>query len=581
LSIFGASNQYADSSLTSSTTYQYRCRAVDTTERASEYSYSGGTTSAGAANQAPVWQSPINLSLQQGSSVSIAGYASDPEGDQLTFAKVSSSPSAANIVLVSGPGVLSCTAACPVDVYTLTVSANDGALSTNGTITLTVTAASTGTNFDITTGTSNYDAAAAGVQPGDTITILRGSGTRSPLLIRNVAGTLAAPITIRGDTNGVVTIRRAAPVGGGFVFELRNCHHFVLDGYRASATKGCGIKVTYATSAGATKDNPSAFVQFSGNPYTASSGLTPSDDFTCRYIEVAGGWPTYAVGSCIGIQINQSGYLAANFPGQYIENCIFEHNYVHDCHGEGMYLGPNAYDLRVPLRNITVRYNWCQGMGREGMQCKSWFSGTNAVYGNTVIGNGLSGDTADCTGISMLSSVADVHDNWVQDSGHNGINFYTDRFPPATDYPSFTCNVYNNVVINAGVLGTGNDEGIVANASSTAGMTDLIVHIYSNTVVDCNGNGIQIATNAGAGWVRNNISLGNGTAISINGASSQTGNLTGTAPATYLNADYTLKAAYAVTGGSYAPYTSEASPTGTSAINQAARSSPDVGAYDF
>ena len=87
LSIFGASNQYADSSLTASTAYQYRCRAVDTTERASEYSYSGGTTSAGAANQAPVWQSPINLSLQQGSSVSIAGYASDPEGDQLKIGR--------------------------------------------------------------------------------------------------------------------------------------------------------------------------------------------------------------------------------------------------------------------------------------------------------------------------------------------------------------------------------------------------------------------------------------------------------------------------------------------------------------
>lgn len=540
----------------------------------------GTATITTTGNEAPVFSvSPPTASLPS-TGGTIQFTATDPEGATITY----SLSARAGFSINTSTGLVTVTSAAAGSTGNITVTASDGVLSTTVTCNVTVAAVTSGATVIIPTTTSNYNAAA--LLPGDVIQIARGSGTRGPLVIRNILGTAANPIRIIGDPAGVVTIRRGGPSSSGFVFELRNCRYFVLDGYRASATKGCGIKVMYATPNLPTKDNPSAFVQFSGNTYTAGGGLEVSRDFTCRYIEVDGGYSTYASGSCIGIQINQSGYLAANFPGQYISNCIFEHNYVHDCHGEGFYIGPNAYDLRVPLRNITVRYNWAQGMGREGMQCKSWYSGTNAIYGNTVIGNGLSGDTSDCSGISAISSVCDIHDNWVEDSGHNGIQLYTDDYPPATDYSEFVCDVYNNVVINAGVLNVGNDEGIVANAASTPGMVDLIMHAYSNTVVNCRGNGIQIASNAGNGWVRNNIALANGTNIAINAGSTQTYNLTGTTVSTYLNPDYTLKAAQLATGTlgtDIARYDSEASATGTSAINQVLRVSgaADRGAYEY
>ena len=150
LNIFGAGNQYPDTGLSASTAYQYRCRAVDTTERASEYSYAGGTTSGAAVNQAPVWSGPVSLTLLPTESASIVEYCVDPEGDNVLFAKVSSTPSAANIVTVSGPGVVSVSLDCPADTYVLTVSGSDGLLSANGTVTVNVPAQDIGTPINFT-----------------------------------------------------------------------------------------------------------------------------------------------------------------------------------------------------------------------------------------------------------------------------------------------------------------------------------------------------------------------------------------------------------------------------------------------
>lgn len=533
ISIFGASNQYADTSLTASTAYQYRCRAVDTTERASEYSYSSGTTSSGVANQAPVWTSPINLSLQQGSSVSIASYASDPEGDQLTFAKVASDPNAANIVLVSGPGVLSCTAACPVDVYTLTVSASDGALSTNGTITLTVTAASTGTNWDITTGTSTYDATQ--VQPGDTITILRGAGTRTPLLIRNVAGTLAAPITIRGDQSGVVTIRRSAPQqNGGFVLEFQNCRHFTVNGYLASGTRNCGIKVMYATGASSgNKDNPSMWVKFSGAS-TLTSAYTACNNFTVKYVHVDGGYPTYStLGSAFYSNDLRFKKSNSNYNGLFQEDIVFEYNYVQRAFAQGFYVGPNWVEDSIPLKNITVRYNQIEDTGGTGISGKNWWEGTNAIHGNVILRSGQNLTNSNSrNGLSITSGTGSIYNNWVEDNGADnttapglaqGIRNGTDDGPPTTavagysTYSSFSCDIYNNVVINAA------EEGIVINRET--GTTPVAPTIFNNTVLDCGTGGIKVTAGDG-GFVRNNIVLNSSTAVTLGGTTTAANNLT-------------------------------------------------------
>jgi parallel beta-helix repeat protein len=519
LSIFGAGMAYPDSGLSASTAYQYRARAVDTTERASEYSYSSGTTSSGVANQAPVWTSPINLSLQQGSSVSIAGYASDPEGDQLTFAKVSSSPSAANIVLISGPGVMTATAACPAGVYVLTVEASDGALATNGTITLTVTAASTGTNFDIATGVPTFDAATAGVRPGDTITVLRGTGTRGPLKITGISGTLANPITVRGDTSGVVTIRRSAGLSSGFVFHLDNPRYCVVDGYLASASRGCGIKVMSATNTATNKDNPASWLQVGGR-FT---------DVRVRYVEVDGGYPTKSDRG-VGIQCKDGTITRQANPGDWRENMVVEYCYVHDTGNSAMYLGGNYVANELPWKNATVRYNTIANIGNAGITAKCWWDGTNLIHNNSIDTTGtFPVNPNQRCGISVMSGTADLYNNTILDASAggndqtpNGVQCFTDIGPLAgvTEtgygaYTTFVVRAYNNVIARAA------DKGL--NANKNGSCTPVEPYFYNNTVVSCGGIGISTTSTSG-GFVRNNIALSNGTNIS--GSATATNNLT-------------------------------------------------------
>ena len=137
IAIFSADGEYPVTGLTASTLYEFRCRAVDTTERASEWSYAEGTTSAGAVNQAPVWDASVSLTIKQGESASLVPYVSDPEGDPITFSKIIGGTTGTTVSLA---GVISVADTVPVAAYTPEISASDGDLSAVKTINLEVTA---------------------------------------------------------------------------------------------------------------------------------------------------------------------------------------------------------------------------------------------------------------------------------------------------------------------------------------------------------------------------------------------------------------------------------------------------------
>jgi hypothetical protein len=353
LSIFGASNQYADSSLTASTAYQYRCRAVDTTQRASEYSYSSGTTSAGASNTAPVWQSgTLALSVQAGSSVALSPYCSDPEGDQITYTLIDTTPNDSTIT-VSLAGTIQTTRATTVGVNAVVVRASDGLLTASKTIQLTVTAAAVaGDTFYIESGVVTYDGAANGVNSGDTV-IIR-AGTRGPLRIQNLNGNSSADITVKNESTGVATISGSAT----FILHVVDCNYVTFDGSNYSGAT-YGIKVQRSSSSA----SATALVKI--------SNLCKYISFT--YMEVDGkvtnwtGSPAPGIPTGIQLQHNElirTGALA----GQFQEGRTVDHCYIHNVAGEGIYAGPNYTATSMPMKGMTLTNNRIEDTGRDAIQ---------------------------------------------------------------------------------------------------------------------------------------------------------------------------------------------------------------------
>jgi hypothetical protein len=77
------------------------------------------------ANREPVWTPPGSaLQIFQGSVTSIAPYASDPDGDALTFARVGGTAPAGLTVLSNGNIVVATDV--PPGTYTVLVDADDG-----------------------------------------------------------------------------------------------------------------------------------------------------------------------------------------------------------------------------------------------------------------------------------------------------------------------------------------------------------------------------------------------------------------------------------------------------------------------
>ena len=517
LSIFGATNQYADSSLTSSTGYSYRCRAVDTTERASEYSYSSGTTSAGAANQAPVWASVPTIDINAGSTVDISGYASDPDGDQLEFSKVSSTNPPT--MTMSPTGVMGIGTATPAGPQSMDVKASDGLLSANKTINLNVTVAPSGKTVTVPPGDPTYDVAGNGVVGGDTLIVgARADGTRTALKLTNVNGSSGNPIYIKNPSGQATTIRNSSN-GSGFRLWIESGHDFVVDGSngmpawnRNSPSGKCGFIVTFSNATGA--DSPTAFVQVSKR----------CTDFVLKRIEIQGGYSADASRG-IGIQVKDGTITRTANPGLYWENIEITQCYINQTGNSGMYIGGNYSANECPMRNVEIHDNAVTNIGQAGLTCKGWWSGTNSIHDNRIDTTGTFIGTPDqrC-GISLFSGQASIYNNIILDASVNGttqspigIVCYTQPDGPSESvavsgygtFSNFNVTCYNNVVDRSAVYGI---RCYRANNS----VTPITPFIYNNTVVNSGDLGIYVLE-GGSGLVRNNIALGNnggGTQIS-------------------------------------------------------------------
>ena len=343
---------------------------------------------------------------------------------------------------------------------------------------------------------SSFDCTSA--RPGDTVTLA--AGNRGPLVIRNCSGTGSNPIVFRNDPGGnePAIIRSPAGANGGFVLACDNCVGVILDGSGkwngAPSGRSYGIRLT---SAGG---SPSAFLKLTG----------VSRSITVRGLEIDGVWPSISDNG-IGISLNDHDLKMASSPGLYYENVLIEKNYIHNVQGEGMYIGPNWYTGGLPLRNIEIRENIIEDTGWDGIQLKSAVAGTNLIHDNVLkrVGSQTTGKIkGEIYGISLLDGNGKIYGNYIEQTGDTAIQHWIPDLPAS--YGLQQIEIFNNVVVNAGVTGTTGRNAISSGSAdiNRAGQKTALTspRIHHNTIIRPNGWGIAIGSaSADGAYVQNNI----------------------------------------------------------------------------
>jgi len=342
------------------------------------------------------------------------------------------------------------------------------------------------------------------VNGGDVLTLQ--SGTRGTLTIRDCRATAANPIIVRNDPqgSGPTVIRRSGGSSGGFLFSCNTCIGVVIDGsYKwrgAPSGKTYGIQVTMS-GGGA----PTSFMKIGGL----------SRFVRIRSVEVDGKWPAIAK-SGAGIRLNDLQVRRSANPGLWREGIVIEDTYFHDIANEGMYIGANYSDGDLPLRNIEIRNNRLEDIGWEAINTKTMWSGDNRIHHNVVRRagkNGVSSKSTQYSGINNNGGTVKIYNNWVETTGQHGIQSWTQQGPKTSENKGpFVAEIYNNVIVDAGGLWKSfmaKSTGI--NIGAQDGCERPMPRIYSNTIVNSRQTGINLTSNSGDGFVRDNIVAGSGT----------------------------------------------------------------------
>ena len=354
-----------------------------------------------------------------------------------------------------------------------------------------------------------FDGQSRGVRPGDVIEIA--AGIHGPITFRNIVGSSDRPIVIRNDASGQAVIRRANPSSGGYVLKLEASQHFVLDGSNIARDKDgypYGIKVTYASGAtSSNKDAPLAFLKTSG---IGTSKFNNCTHFVVRSVQIDGGWPTYSSNGT-GISTNDHAFTRSAFPTAWQENFVIEHSDVRNVENEGMYIGPNFYKGGIPIRNVVVRYNNVENTGFDGIQVKSPLEGSNLIHHNKLkmVGARTGADIqGQLSGISLLDGSGKIFNNYVERSGDTAIQHWLGGLPAS--FGPQPVEIYNNVVVDAGVTGATGNQGINSGHAPTdrngVETASVLPKIYHNTIVRPRGWGIVIAKDSSAqSFVEDNV----------------------------------------------------------------------------
>ncbi len=309
------------------------------------------------------------------------------------------------------------------------------------------------------------DAALKGLKPGAVICLP--AGTRPNLLIRNIHGTAAAPITIRNN-GGVTRITGALLSDGGILIQASSDIRITGTGteahcgalYRA-ADQRCGIVIDGAQK-GIKVD-------------TAKGGTVGGFEFD--HVEVVHTSQT----------IKTRGITIHPIPGLTVKGIHVHDNHVVETLAEGIYIGsePHAqpYAKLGKVENVEIDHNLVERSGYDGIKLKVGL-GSVSIHDNVVHDAGQLGDPAHQGGIKTAFAGGDYYNNTII-GGVEGIRM--DRVLPVDP-----TRYFNNLVVGVKSVGIQTSQDHAA--------------IYNNTIVDSQGDGIKVT--GASSYVADNIIAG-------------------------------------------------------------------------
>lgn len=373
-------------------------------------------------------------------------------------------------------------------------------------------------------------------QAGDIIELAAGTHGK---IVLTINGSASGDITVRANQSA----RSIISVATTFVFSVDSCSYLTIDGGTIGSQYGLLVTAPSATS------GVGHFIKYVGFNHHV----------TLKNFEVDGKITVFTAvtGVPIGVGLHDNLLLRTTYPGQFQQHDnVVENFYVRRVKGEGIYGGPNFSTGACPLKNMTIRNGLIEDTGRDAIQVKCWWEGTNRIH--DIVGNriGLNPDdeAGQRFGVSVLSGQADVYNIVINGCGETGIQFYTQSGPDAGvtfngygPYSAFNSKCYNVLIVDAGNIDTGtvNTGHGVTVGTDGAARVKTTPQIFNITAVNCEGYGVNIGT-AGAGFVRNSVLLNNGFGAYTlgSGGTTQASNKTSGS----LTADYRLTAEDAASG---------------------------------
>lgn len=266
----------------------------------------------------------------------------------------------------------------------------------------------------------------------------------------------------------------------------------------------CGGKVTFSDPVYPGVDiKNSNYIRFTGSGDTAimygfqvvnapSSGLAVasfSSDIEVDHVEVQ--------------NVGFAGIIAKTEPtcsdpatwrrnGFIMRNLNIHDNYVHDTHGEGIYIGnTNGYKVYTKmhcdgspvfphwLENVSVHHNKFENIGWDGIQLNQVLS-NGKVFNNTVIGYGIQRSGNQDFAMSIGAGVYQIYNNYLENTDQGkGMQFISAQ--------SGT-KIFNNVLINP------KSFGIFIHSRHELDDVTEGYFVMNNTIVNPEKSGVQLIT---------------------------------------------------------------------------------------
>jgi hypothetical protein len=294
---------------------------------------------------------------------------------------------------------------------------------------------------------STFNGETARVKAGDIICLKSSNAYTSAITFKNIYGTKEKPVIITNCGGSVLVNTPGTP----FVLRFTESRFFRITG--GNQENHYGIKLT------GSKSNGLVMGKFTTN-------------FEVDHLEV--------------FEVGFAGIMAKTDPGCddgttrenfTMHDVSFHHNYIHDTHGEGFYIGHSSYGgketscgLRFPhtISNVKVYKNTVKNSGWDAIQVSSATIGAE-IFGNIIENYATANQAGQNSGICIGGGTGGVcSGNLIRNGSGPGISVFglADNI------------IQNNIIINPGSVAVFCDERTDPGSG---------YHLINNTIINPRG----------------------------------------------------------------------------------------------